>query len=1027
MTWTKEQLEAINSAGTNIIVSAGAGSGKTAVLTERVITKLLSGTHINELLILTFTNNAAREMKTRIKKQILKNPELKSELELIESASITTFDAFVLTIIKKYHYLLNLDKNISIIDSSIMLLKKKEFIDSIFLSYYQKNNQNFVNFITSFCSKTDKDMKRIILDIYNDLDLLVDKDMFLNNLTTNFWNKNNLEQLFQQYLNLILKKISIIQDCLEKLKCEVDGIYFEKISILLENFLNAKNYNEIKSLANLKLPSLPRGSSEAAKTIKEQIKKGLDSISSYTEKTQQELILEITETETFGKILINILTDLDKEILKYKLSKNYFEFNDISRFAINLLRDNNKIREELKNSFKEIMIDEYQDTNDTQEEFISLIENNNVYMVGDIKQSIYRFRNANPNIFKNKYDLYKQNRGGIKIDLNKNFRSRSEIVDSINLIFNLVMDDNIGNANYQYEHQMVFGNNAYSELGDNNYNNSLEILDYSIDENASQDEQEAFIIAHDIIKKIKNNYRVFKNDNLIPCTYDDFCILMDRTSSFDTYRKVFEYMKIPLNVYMDENILYNDETVLIKNILTIILKIKNKIFDTDLKFCFTSIARSYLCAYTDEDIFLKINQNKIFEDNIYKKCKAIGDNINFMSNRSILEKILEEFDFYNKMISAGNIQEREVVINNLLLKAEELNNIAVDIYGLEAFFSVLIREKNEIKVSARLTENNSVTITNIHKSKGLEYHVCYYSGLYKKFNLRDSFEKIIFSKEYGLILPVVSSSVKNTFLTELYKNKYLEEEISEKIRLFYVSVTRCKEKMIMVTSRPDKNINFELKNIVDDIERTSYRSFLDIIFSCYPKIEHLITKIESPAIPDDYKFSTKKSLYKPDNGTKILVNENSTIKKEALTSKSFSKSASQLFTKEEKINMELGTKMHYILETLDFSNPNLEQFNYYEKDIIENFLKLPLINNIKGAEIFKEFQFHDISSNSTGVIDLMLVYDDHIDIIDYKLKKTADTAYIKQLQGYKRYIQDKTQKATNTYLYSLIDKELVEI
>ena len=157
---------------------------------------------------------------------------------------------------------------------------------------------------------------------------------------------------------------------------------------------------------------------------------------------------------------------------------NLFEFNDIALLSIKILKENENIRNEIKSSLNEIMIDEYQDTNDLQEEFISLIANNNVYMVGDIKQSIYRFRNANPYIFKNKYDNYKLLNGGIAIDLNKNFRSRKEVLDNINLIFDLVMDDTLGGADYRKSHNMIFGNNLYIEKGNTNQNNNFEIYNY---------------------------------------------------------------------------------------------------------------------------------------------------------------------------------------------------------------------------------------------------------------------------------------------------------------------------------------------------------------------------------------------------------------------------------------------------------------------------------------------------------------------------------------------------------------------
>jgi ATP-dependent helicase/nuclease subunit A len=530
--WTNEQLDAINKSGTNIIVSAGAGSGKTAVLTERVINKLNNGIHINELLILTFTNNAAAEMKERIKKRISKIPELKEELNLIESANITTFDAYVLSLVKKYHYYLDIDQNINIIDSTIVKQKKKEIINNIFNNLYENNNSQFINLITKYGVKNDKEIKRLILNIDDTLDLIIDKDYYLNNYINSYYSNDNLNNLFNEYNNILSKRIDSIKSSLYNLSFESDSDYFNKINDLLLPLLNAKNYGEIRSSLDISLPRLPNKSSDIVKYFKEQIKNLIDSLKVDTSFTKEYLINEVISTKEDAEVIILLLSELNKETNSYKLSHKIYEFNDISKLAIKLLKNNKDVCNDLKMSFKEIMIDEYQDTSDMQEEFIKLIENNNVYMVGDVKQSIYRFRNANPDIFKLKYDFYKNNNGGIKIDLNKNFRSRANVLASINDIFNHIMDNDIGNANYKDEHQLIYGNLAFDEKGANNYNNNLEINTYEEDDIHSNEEIEAFIIANDINNKINNKYLVFDNEQLRPATYKDFCILMDRTNNF---------------------------------------------------------------------------------------------------------------------------------------------------------------------------------------------------------------------------------------------------------------------------------------------------------------------------------------------------------------------------------------------------------------------------------------------------------------------------------------------------------------
>ncbi|MDD2409865.1 MAG: UvrD-helicase domain-containing protein [Bacilli bacterium] len=1029
MKWTKEQLEAIKTNGYNIIVSAGAGSGKTAVLTERVITKLKNGLHINDLLILTFTNNAAKEMKERIKKAITEIPELKEEINYIDSADIKTFDAYVLSLVKKYYYLLNLEKDINIIDNSIILLKKKEILNDIFNNWYTKNNCIFEDFITTFGVKNDKEIKNLILNLDQKLDLLIDKTTFLNNYINNYYNENNINKFFDDYLNLIKKRIASINNCLYNLKLEINSDYYQKLDILLSNLIKSENYEEIKTNANIDIPRLPNNSSDNAKYFKGEIINYLNNIKTMTLSSKNDLIKEVFQTNDFAKIIISILSELNEKITNYKFKVNHFEYNDISKLAIKLLKENDDVKIEIKNKYQEIMIDEYQDTSNIQEEFISLIENNNVYVVGDIKQSIYRFRNANPTIFKQKYDLYKNKENGIKIDLNKNFRSRNEVINSINNIFNYVMDDDIGNANYKEEHQLEYGYTKYSTIGKNNYNNDLTILNYQNNKEYDISELEAFIIAKDIKQKIKDNYLILKNDKLIPCTYNDFCILIDRNTSFDIYKKIFNFFQIPINLYKDENILHNDETYLIKNIITLIFKINNKNYDNIFKASFISIARSYLYDLLDEEIFIIFKDNSYFKNDIFIKCTNIASELNEISNKELIEKIIVTFNFYHKLISAGNIEYRTIILNNLLDKADELNKVGITLDNLEDYFNTLIANNDEITISAIPTGGNSVTLTNIHKSKGLEYNICYYSGLNKRFNLKDPIDKFIFSEEYGLILPNYNNGIKKTFIFNLYKEKYNENEISEKIRLFYVALTRCKEKMIMLTSINKEKLSIINQNkVVDYTIRINYRSFQDLLISIYNVIDKYIIEKDLIEIDQNYKLNNKTDFNNKENNLSIEVNEEE-FKREILTKNIFSKNDKALYTNKEKENMNTGTKIHYILENIDFINPDYSILENNEKDFIKHFLSLSILKNIKDATIFKEYEFINEENNKIerGIIDLMLIYKDHIDIIDYKLKNTNDDAYKLQLEGYKNYIEKKTYKKTNIYLYSILDKELIKM
>ena len=1024
--WTKEQLSAITTRGKNIIVSAGAGSGKTEVLSERVIHNLMNNNiHINEMLILTFTKNAAFEMKERIKKKIKMHDEIKEELKLIDSADITNFDAYTLALVKKYHYMLNLDANLTIIDSSIISKLKKDILNEIFDHKYQENNEKFNNLITSFCNKNDKQIKNIILSLDSKLELLSNKEEYLNNYINNYYSKENLNKLFNEYTNNLLDKINTIKGLLEDIQYETDSSFYEKYYNGLLPLLNAKTYEEIKS--SLDLPKVTnRNSTPLGKEIKANISSIIKEIKEATIFSKQALINQVINTKDDVEIIINIIIELTNKINAFKNENSSYEFNDISKFAINLIKENENIKNELKYHYKEIMIDEYQDTSDIEEEFINLIENDNVYMVGDIKQSIYRFRNANPNIFKDKYDLYKDGTKGIRIDLNKNFRSREEVLSSINNIFNYIMDNKIGNANYKDEHNLIFGNQTFNIEGKNNNNNKLEIYNYEKNNTNTREEIEAFIIGNDIKNKINNHYEVF-DKQIRSCKYSDFCILLDRGSAFNTYKKVFDYLGIPLHIYQDEDILFSSETLLINNIIGFLIKIKNNIFDIETNFYYASIARSYLFEQKDNEIYKTIKNHTIKSSIIYETLLPIAKDLDYLSNKDVLMKIIDKLNIYEKLTLVGDINEKSIILNNLITKFEELNNIGIDIYGINDYLNNLIENKDKIKISASHIAIDSVTLTNIHKSKGLEYKICYFAGYYKKFSTEDIKPKIRYDNKYGIIFPDYDGTFIETFISKLSKNNFKIEDISEKIRLLYVALTRCKEKMIIIDSlKEDEGISSS-EIVVNNYKRSKYNSFEDILNSIYPHITKYITNIETPIIDNTYKINKNISIASETSDKIEIIEHNYNI--EEIEENHFSKTTNKLFTKEEKNNMEYGTNIHYLLEITDFLNPNYDNLTNNEIDIIKSLLNNELFKNIKDANIFKEYEFIEETENETktGIIDLMLEYQDHIDIIDYKLKHIDDTAYINQLNGYKNYIHNLTNKPVNTYLYSILDKKLFKL
>ena len=1018
--WTKEQEEAIYQKGKNIIVSAGAGSGKTAVLTERVITHLKEGICIDELLILTFTNAAAAEMKDRIRKKIKENESLLDNLDKIDNAYITTFDAYALSLVKKYSHLLNIQKDIKIADNTFIDIKKEEILNKIFEDYYKDNNLLFLKLIDDFTLKDDKEIFQNILTVYSKISNIFDKESYLKNFINNYYTKDNIEKYIKEYENYLKEIIKDIKKIEKKLSIYVDGTYIEKLP--LENLYRSNTYEEIKNNLETKLPRLPSKSEEEAKDIKKELTKKIKELEELTKYENIKQIKEtINKTKPYNTIITEILLKLNEKLNKFKLDNNTYEFIDISNMAINLLKQNKEVRETLKQKYYEILIDEYQDTNDLQELFVSLIEKNNVYMVGDIKQSIYRFRNTNPKLFKEKYNQYAKGIKGLKIDLNKNFRSRNEVLTGINYLFDYIMDENIGGAEYRLSHRMIYGNITYEKANKENY--KLEILNYIDEDDFTKEEIEIFTVANDIINKINSGYEIMDKDTWTQrkVKYEDFAILMDRSSSFEKYKKIFEYLKIPLNIYRDKSITDNVDILLIKNIYNLILSIHSKKYDSTFKYSYMSISRSYLLEKKDDEILSTLNNIK--ETEIYEICNNLSQNIEENTNYKLIEEIIEKFNFYENIIKEGNIYEHITTLDSIKKIAQNQDELGYTPYDFYNYLNEVLEKGLDIKVKINKGDKSAVKIMTIHASKGLEYPICYYTGLSKKFNIDDLKNKFYFDKKYGIITPYIDEKENQTIIKNLLKNEYIKEEISEKLRLFYVALTRAREKMIIVTSIKPKDIRE--KSVIEDSIRLNYRSFKDIIDSASTLLEDYIVNIDNEKLnlTKKYNLSNKKTnIEKFKTGEKLYI-EKPNIEIKELETKHFSKTVNKVLTQEEDRNIKLGLHMHEVFENFDFKKEDYTNLDNFEKQKIKAFINTKILENTK--EIYKEYEF--IDEEYHGIIDLLLIKEKENIIVDYKLKNTKDEAYINQLNGYKNYIEKITNKTTKIYLYSILDEKLEEI
>ena len=1017
--WTKEQQLAINREGCNLIVSAGAGSGKTAVLSERVLRKLQEGVDIRNILILTFTNEAAGEMKERIRKKI-KQANLKEQLSFLDAAYITTFDAYAFSLVKKYHYLFNLDANLSIIDSSVINLEKKRILDDIVMNLYNTKDPCYLKLVRDFTSRDDASIKDAILNISNTLDLRYDKFDYLKHYVNDFYSDEYIDKIFNEYF-LYLKNLTLlIEEDYYALEGYLNDLQKEKCYDALSKIFKPRNYNDLYS-HKVTLPQF-RGLDEEVTTLKETLKEHVKELDELTIYSEEELKSQLKSTKEYVEAIISIILQLDEKIKKYKQEHNAFEFSDIAKMAIKLVKEHEDIRDELKNTYQEIMIDEYQDTNDLQEMFISQIENNNVYMVGDIKQSIYRFRNANPNIFREKYEHYKKHEGGEKIDLLENFRSRREVLTNINEIFNLIMIPDLGGVDYQDNHAMVNGNKAYVEKGSSNQNYNLEILKYqNADKKFSNSEIEIFTIAQDIKEKIANGYLVydFKLGANRRATYKDFCIILDRGTEMARYKKIFETFNIPMEIYKDSNLTEEEDIFVIRSIIRLILAIKQESNDTNMRYYFVSVARSYVGGMSDEEIIEALDNNSFYQTEVYEHARNIALNLDNLTPNMLLEQILLEFDFYQKLITVGNVKDAIIRFDYLLDLANSMEDLGFTILDFLEYLNNMIDTKTEIRYKEAKADSDAVKIMNIHKSKGLEFPVCYFAGFYQSFNLRDLQSRFMVDPTYGILTPFYQDGIGTLFTKQLIRNKYLEEEIAEKIRLFYVALTRAKEKMIMVL--PEFKVVSKIRKRATYLTEMKYRSFYDFLSSMAFNLKDYMRVIDVNALglSKDYEYGLRKVSPTIKSDEVMEIHQILTDKSVVNTTHA-SKTVSNFIRYEEAMTMAYGTKIHEMLEDTDFRVKNTH--NKYVKQILDTF-------DFDNASIYQEFEFifiHD-GVEYHGIIDLMLEYDDEIKIIDYKLKNIDDQAYVKQLNVYYEYIRSVSEKKITLYLYSIMDNKLQEV
>lgn len=950
--WTNEQLQAIQEKDSNILVAAAAGSGKTAVLVERIIHKIIDEQmDIDKILVVTFTNAAASEMRERILEAIYKkleeNPEnvhLQRQIILLNKASICTIHSFCLDVIHNHFYEIDLPSNFKIADTAEIDLLKQEILDDLFEQKYTENDKDFIELLENYTNyRGDEALQELVLKIYKfiqsspfplkwlqeKLELLKIED---KDISQTIWGKliiqaveDDIQESIMQ-LETVKSKMALYPEMAK---------FYQKICedlIILKDLQNYNSWDELYiKLLNFNFSKWPvdkkvtNDLKEDSKEIRDKVKKHIkEKTAKLLSCSQEQAVKDLKIITPILEKLANLVTEFTKNFAEKKKEKNCIDFNDIEHFALKILLDENnnptEVAKKYKEKFEEIAIDEYQDSNLVQEAILtSISKGNNIFMVGDVKQSIYKFRQARPELFLQKYDEYKNKEekaqeDNLKIQLFRNFRSRQNILNITNLVFESIMSKELGDINYNENEYLNYGANYPEPEEIKNYAGiaELDIIDLKEDESITafegeEDEEEqekveddvleAKFVANKIQELLNSDYMVFdKKQGYRKIRPKDIVILLRATSNLSPiYEKELSDLELP--VFSDTSGTYLD-TVEIQTILSVLKIIDNPLQDIPL----VVVLRSSICNFTDNDLItIRLTDRNC---NFYEaliKTRIICDGDLKDKIESFLEKLekwksisqympLDEFiwqiyldtGYYQYVGLLPNGAMRQANLKTLFEKAKQYEKASFKgLFNFIQFIDKLKKQNGDLASAKLIGENEDVIrIMSIHKSKGLEFPVVFLCNSHKKFNMQDLNDNILLHQDIGFGPTIMDATRKikySSIAKDAIKLKMKQETLSEEQRILYVALTRAKEKLY-ITGRSkdftkyvqDKNKVLEMyesENIKLDAKlMKKANSYLDWIMYVYlfNQGRTIILKGESYKLSDiiTLNVSNKKDLLK---------------------------------------------------------------------------------------------------------------------------------------------------------------------
>ena len=899
VSWTTEQQQVIDLRNRNILVSAAAGSGKTAVLVERIVKIITDKNHpvdIDHLLIVTFTNAAAAEMRERIGNAIEKaldeqpgDEHLLRQLTLIHNAQITTIDSFCLYVVRNHFHEIDLEPNFRIGDEGELKLLREDVLGKVLEQNYEEPSEAFSDFVEGYASgRTDAALNEMILQLYEFSRSYPWPEKWLDSFVGIYRIENREELDRAEWLAPLTQNIRfVLKDCEQLLKQALavtqqdDGpdMYEKAVRSDLEKYESLSkltSFCELSvALSDIKYDRLAssRGFEgdpdklELVKSLREQAKDVVKKLcKQYFFCSPEMMIEQLERTEPMLEEVVRLTKQFADEFAAAKRRKNLVDFHDVEHFALQILVDEEtekakKTAEEFRDTFEEIMIDEYQDSNEVQETLLRSISReergeNNIFMVGDVKQSIYRFRLARPELFMKKYDSYSLKESTTqRIDLHKNFRSREEVLTCTNDIFYKIMVRSLGNVEYDAEAALYPGA-SYPVSADF----TPEILlagsnDELLEDTELTDKKtlEAKIVAEEIKHLMKTQPVTDKAAGTLRAAhYSDIVILLRSLSGWaDSLVEVLNENGIPAHTVSSTGYF---STVEVQTVLSMLRLLDNPRQDIPM----AAVLRSPMAGLTDEELaVLRLedgsvpfheavlelaeglyeeggqieisnseqdqkqgrNADEKTENHIeitahrkllkfYKKYKQLRQLVPDTPIHELIEIILREtgYGHYVAAMPAGN--RRTANLNMLLEKAAAYEKTSYKgLFHFVRYIDELQKYDVDFGEADMVGENEDVVrIMSIHKSKGLEFPIVIVSGMGKNFNKQDTRSKMVLHPELGIGLDYMDGKkrIKSPTIAKKAIAKQIDlENLGEELRVLYVALTRAKEKLILTGTLKD--------------------------------------------------------------------------------------------------------------------------------------------------------------------------------------------------------------------------------